>query len=78
MIVLLVYISCLDDTGHTESVRWVLAAPAVLSVGLHLVGASLEPSSPDTQALDSLYSITFIYCGSIVASNSFRHLAFPG
>lgn len=36
-------------------------------VWLHLVGASLEPSFPDTQALDSLYSITFIYSGVIVA-----------
>ena len=36
-------------------------------VWLHSVGASLEPSSPDTQALDSQYSITFTYCGVIVA-----------
>lgn len=36
-------------------------------VWLYSVGASLAPSSPDTQALDSLYSIAFIYCGVIVA-----------
>lgn len=47
-------------------------------VWLYSVGASLEPSSPDTQALDSLYSIAFIYCGVIVAYNSFQNLAFPG
>lgn len=58
-IVLLVYISCLDDTGHTESVRWVLAAPALLSVasfGWSIPRAQLSwHPGPGLSVLDNLY-----------------------
>lgn len=66
MIVLLVYIWCLDDSGTQKVLDGCLLLLLFL-VWLHSVGASLEPSSPDTQALDSLYLITFTYCGVIVA-----------
>lgn len=66
MIVLLVYIWCLDDSGTQKVLDGVLAAPALLSVA-SFGWRSLEPSSPDTQALDSWYLITFTYCGVIAA-----------
>lgn len=59
MIVLLVYIWCLDDSGHTKSVRWVLAAPALLSVasfGWSIPRAQLSwHPGPGLSVLDNLY-----------------------
>ena len=66
IIVLLVYILCLDDPGHTKSVRWVLAAPALLSVTLFgwsipRARLSWHPGS-GLSVLDSLYSL-WSHCG---------------
>lgn len=57
----LIYLPCLDDTGRTTTVIWVLTLPALVRVAP--VGTSLQPGSPDTQALESLYLITFTYYG---------------
>lgn len=59
MIVLLVYVSCLDDPGHTKRVRWVLPSPALLSVALFgwsIPSAQLSwHPGPGLSVLDSLY-----------------------